>query len=154
MFWKYVATLQGNTHAEVWLQESCFAMQSDFTEIILRHGCSSINLLHIFRTPFLRTPMEGGFCHYILPCHSWWKSPLLLCFIVIQKLMRYSLPNSWFCTSYYVILLVIKHWIHFYYSLKNFAVIPVVWLYQCNVKYSLAKLLWNIPQIFNHYKVL
>ena len=27
-------------------------MQSNFTEITVRHGCSPVNLLHIFRTPF------------------------------------------------------------------------------------------------------
>ena len=36
MFWKYASDLQENTHAEVW------------------HGCSPVNLLHIFRTPFSR----------------------------------------------------------------------------------------------------
>ena len=29
-------------------------LQSNFTEIALRHGCSPVNLLHIFRTPFPR----------------------------------------------------------------------------------------------------
>ena len=29
-------------------------MQSNFIEITLRHGCSPVNLLHIFRTPFPR----------------------------------------------------------------------------------------------------
>ena len=29
-------------------------LQSNFTEITLRHGCSTVNLLHIFRTPFLK----------------------------------------------------------------------------------------------------
>ena len=28
-------------------------LKSNFIEIALRHGCSSVNLLHIFRTPFL-----------------------------------------------------------------------------------------------------
>ena len=27
-------------------------LQSNFIEITLRHGCSPVNLLHIFRTPF------------------------------------------------------------------------------------------------------
>ena len=27
----------------------------NFIEIALRHGCSPVNLLHIFRTPFLKT---------------------------------------------------------------------------------------------------
>ena len=30
-----------------------------FHEIALRHGCSPVNLLHIFRTPFL-TNTSGG----------------------------------------------------------------------------------------------
>ena len=29
-------------------------LQSNFIEITLRHGCSTVNLLHIFRTPFLK----------------------------------------------------------------------------------------------------
>ena len=29
-------------------------LQSDFIEIVLRHGCSPVNLLHIFRIPFLK----------------------------------------------------------------------------------------------------
>ena len=29
-------------------------LQNSFIEITLRHGCSPVNLLHIFRTPFLR----------------------------------------------------------------------------------------------------
>ena len=27
-------------------------LKSNFTEITLRHGCSSVNLLHIYKTPF------------------------------------------------------------------------------------------------------
>ena len=33
-------------------------------EIRLRHECFPINLLHIFRTPFLRTPLQGCFCSF------------------------------------------------------------------------------------------
>ena len=29
-------------------------LQSNFNEITLRHGCSLVNLLHIFRVPFLK----------------------------------------------------------------------------------------------------
>ena len=29
-------------------------LQSNFIEITLRHGCSPVNLLHIFRTPFTK----------------------------------------------------------------------------------------------------
>ena len=51
MFWKYAANLQENTHAEV-------RFQSNFIEITLRHGCSPVNLLHIFRTAFLKNTNE------------------------------------------------------------------------------------------------
>ena len=30
-------------------------LQSNFIEITLRHGCSPVNLLHIFRTPFVKS---------------------------------------------------------------------------------------------------
>ena len=44
--WKYAANLHENTRAEVWFQ--------NFIEITLRHGCSPVNLLHIFRILFLK----------------------------------------------------------------------------------------------------
>ena len=46
VFWKYAANLQKNTHAKA------LNLQSNFIEIALRHGCSPVNLLHIFRTLF------------------------------------------------------------------------------------------------------
>ena len=36
-------------------------MLCNFIEITLRHRLSPVNLQHIFRTPFLRTPLEGFF---------------------------------------------------------------------------------------------
>ena len=54
MFWKYVANLQENTHAKV-------RFQKNFIEIALRHGCSPVNLMHIFKTPFEGTPLGGCF---------------------------------------------------------------------------------------------
>ena len=33
-------------------------LQTNFIEITLRHGCSSVNLLHIFRTPFPKNTSE------------------------------------------------------------------------------------------------
>ena len=33
-------------------------LQSNFIEITLRHGCSPVNLLHIFRTPFTKNTSE------------------------------------------------------------------------------------------------
>ena len=35
--------------------------QSNFIEIALRHGCSPVNFLHTFRTPFPRNTSEGMF---------------------------------------------------------------------------------------------
>ena len=39
--------------------------QSNFIEITLRHGCSPINLLHIFRTPFPRNTSGRLLLHII-----------------------------------------------------------------------------------------
>ena len=38
-------------------------LQSNFIEIALRHVYSPVNLLDIFRTPFLGTPLGGCFLH-------------------------------------------------------------------------------------------
>ena len=63
-------------------------LQSNFIEIILRHGCSPVHLLHVFRTPFSKN-ISG---HLLLlfykkavlknscvPCVSW-----LLCLFLIK----------------------------------------------------------------------
>ena len=34
-------------------------LQSNFIEITLRHGCSPVNFLHNFRTPFLKKSSGG-----------------------------------------------------------------------------------------------
>ena len=47
---KSAAELQENTHVEV---------PCSFIEITLCHGCSPINLLHIFRKPFPKNTSEG-----------------------------------------------------------------------------------------------
>ena len=39
-------------------------MQSNFIEIALRHGCSPINLLHIFRTSFTKNTSGWTVCYY------------------------------------------------------------------------------------------
>ena len=44
VYWIHAANLQEETHAEVEFQ--------NFIEITLRHGCSPVKLLHIFRAPF------------------------------------------------------------------------------------------------------
>ena len=40
--------------------------QSNFIKVTLRHGCSPVNLLHIFRTPFLKNTSEGLFLNITL----------------------------------------------------------------------------------------
>ena len=39
-------------------------LQSNFIEIALRHGCSPVNLLHIFRTSFYKNT-HGGLLLYV-----------------------------------------------------------------------------------------
>ena len=41
------------------------AKQSNFIEITFRHGCSPVNLLHIFRYLFLETPLDCCFCEML-----------------------------------------------------------------------------------------
>ena len=46
-------------------------LQSNFIEITFRHGCSSVSLLHIFRTPFPKNTSSGiplNFEWYFLVC--------------------------------------------------------------------------------------
>ena len=46
-------------------------MLCNFIEIALRHGCSSVNLLHISRTPFLKNTSEEWLLT-IRNCKSSW----------------------------------------------------------------------------------
>ena len=41
-------------------------LQSKFIEITIRHGCSPVNLLHIFRTPFPENTSEGMLLVFLL----------------------------------------------------------------------------------------
>ena len=56
VLWKYKANLQENTPCRSVIS---IKLQSNFIQITFRHDCSPVNLLHIFRTSFLRTPLEG-----------------------------------------------------------------------------------------------
>ena len=51
VFWKYATKSQEYTHC--WSAISV-KQQKNFVEITLRHGCSPANLLHVFRTTFLK----------------------------------------------------------------------------------------------------
>ena len=44
--------------------EISIKLQSNFIEIALRHGCSPVNLMHIFRTPFRKN--TSGWLHLSL----------------------------------------------------------------------------------------
>ena len=50
-------------------------LQSNFIEITLRHGCSPVNLLHIFTTPFPKNT-SGGLLHHLPNPLTWWSSGL------------------------------------------------------------------------------
>ena len=70
-------------------------LQDSFTEITLQHECSPVNLLHNFRTPFLRTLLEGCFCIF----HICWVSTAValvknvLLLVTTGKALGCSLPN-------------------------------------------------------------
>ena len=55
------------------LLKSHFGMGCNFIEIIVWHGCSSVNLVHPFRTPFYKNT-SGGLLLRIMV--SWYKSSL------------------------------------------------------------------------------
>ena len=52
-------------------------MLCNFIEIALRHGCSPVNLLHIFRTPFPKNT-SGWLLRYLSPTFSWEFGTILL----------------------------------------------------------------------------
>ena len=56
-----IALRHGYTYAGEHLCRSAISikLQSNFIEIALRHGYSSVNLLHIFRTPFPKNTSGG-----------------------------------------------------------------------------------------------
>ena len=64
VFWKYAANLRKNTDAKVW-----FTRQLYWNSI--RHGCSTVNLLHIFRTPFpvLLLKIVNGWKRFFIKFH-------------------------------------------------------------------------------------
>ena len=51
MFWKYAANSQEKRPCR---SKISIKLESNFIEITLGHGCSPVNLLHIFRAPFLK----------------------------------------------------------------------------------------------------
>ena len=76
----------------------------NFIEITLRHGCSPINLLHIFRTPFIRTPTEGCFGRngktYIEEMRTFISFHMLTGIVVKPELNQYWSTNPLIKTSF------------------------------------------------------
>ena len=67
-------------------------LQSNFIEITIRHGCSPVNLLHIFRSLFLRTLLDGYFC--ICICNS---INVRTALIVISHKYHFKVSFNSFC---------------------------------------------------------
>ena len=52
-------------------------LQNSFIEIILKHGCSPVNLLHTFRTPFPKNASGELFCIFHI---CWMSTVVVFCF--------------------------------------------------------------------------
>ena len=66
-------------------------LQSNFTEIALRHGCSPVNLLHIFRTPFYKNTCEW----LLLPLHEASSFLAKLTFIDLIQIKNHRQTLPW-----------------------------------------------------------
>ena len=62
----------------------------NFIEITLRHGCSPVNLLHNFRTPFLKNTSER------LPLTKWW---VLLSFVISAVVQEITFIFQDYCNG-------------------------------------------------------
>ena len=104
-------------------------LQSNFIEIALRHGCSAVNLLHIFRTAFPKK-ISGWQLLYLKPCQT---SKI---FFLRQKAERFCrkppiifekscILNSWRSSGYnsgigkvpnywtiYIVILTLSQWFY------------------------------------------
>ena len=86
---KFFTTLMGretkvrSSHPEVFLEKGvlklcskftgehpCRSMLCNFIEIAFRHQCSPVNLLHIFRTPFLKNTSERVLLYHPNLCEN------------------------------------------------------------------------------------
>ena len=64
---KICSKFTGEHHAKVQFQKKLLC---NFIEIALQHGCSPVNLLHIFRTTFLKGTSEGLLLDVVV---IWWE---------------------------------------------------------------------------------
>ena len=90
-------------------------LQSNFIEILFRHGCSPVNSLHIFRTPFLKntsrrlllmvnTMMENkkGFTNIVISFLRSWSHKPCSATRISEKGSKYKLKLLLFFLSYYL----------------------------------------------------
>ena len=77
VFWKHAA--EHPCQSVISIKLIC-----NFIEIALRHWCSPVNLLHIFRTSFSRNTSGGVYTLYMLPVLTWKKSKIFCVLILIQ----------------------------------------------------------------------
>ena len=67
-------------------------LQSNFIEITLPHGCSPVNLVHIFWTPFHKNTLEGLFLYRGAYIKTLWNKP----FVIPTKSSIQKLPPKVF----------------------------------------------------------
>ena len=107
-------------------------MQSNFIEIALRHGCSPVYLLHVFRTPFLRTT-------------SGW---LLLYLYFLSKILTMHITVREGKTTIFILLnLFLRDTNN---QLFFFPVFDMKWLtlsFNCNACNYQTATRWNLPHL-------
>ena len=123
MFWKYVANLQENT-----LCQSAISIKllRDFFETALRHGCSPVNLLHIFWTSFQKNTSRWLRRYYRLCSHDKRITHRCFCkvwkmFIAVQRgefrikngAFRFHLFFGLFLFFIFIIKFVFIYYLHF-----------------------------------------
>ena len=81
-------------------------LKSNFIEITLRHGCSPVTLLHIFRTTFPKN-ISGGVLLKILDFHVPWNfKPIWTCFDNIIRKVKKTISLT--CIPKHVSAVVMK----------------------------------------------
>ena len=77
--------------------------QSNFIEIILRHGCFPVNLLHIFRTPFPKNTSDRLLLDTIYDSNIFWKNKIFI--INITGEFPHAAANLFWAMLFFILLL-------------------------------------------------
>ena len=80
VFWKYAASLYENPCRSA----ISIKLQSNFIEITIRHGCSLVNFMRIFRTPFPRNT-SGRLLLKFCTFSSWYPKDFKDLFIILYN---------------------------------------------------------------------